>query len=85
LALGAYPTVSLAKARKRREEARVLLSPSQAKRDDRQARQGNPCKSMQGKLSTCLEKDNFPNIGNKTISSNQASCHQFNIPDLAPK
>jgi integrase len=40
LALGVYPAVSLAKARKRREEARELLAdgidPSQAKRDDKQ-------------------------------------------------
>lgn len=39
LALGVYPTVSLAKARKRREEARVLLSegidPSEAKKEEK--------------------------------------------------
>jgi integrase len=43
LAIGVYPTVSLAKARKRREDARVLLSegidPSQAKRDDKLTRE----------------------------------------------
>lgn len=42
LALGVYPEVSLATARKRRDEARKLLAegidPSQAKRDDRNAR-----------------------------------------------
>ena len=42
LALGIYPTVSIIKARKRREEARELLAegidPSQAKRDDKQAK-----------------------------------------------
>jgi len=41
LALGAYPEVSLAKARKRREEARELLAdgidPAQSKRDMKQA------------------------------------------------
>ena len=92
LALGVYPTVSLAKARKRREEARVLLSegidPSQAKRDDRQARQDlaantfeviardwllktktTRVESTQGKLATWLEKDIFPTIGNKSVST----------------
>jgi len=92
LALGVYPTVSLAKARKRREEARVLLSegidPSQAKRDDRQARQdlaantfeliardwllktkATRVESTQGKLTTWLEKDIFPTIGNKPVST----------------
>jgi len=42
LALGVYPEVSLAKARKRREEARELLAdgidPSQAKRDEKQTK-----------------------------------------------
>lgn len=42
LALGVYPDVSLATARKRRDEARKLLAegidPSQAKRDDRNAK-----------------------------------------------
>lgn len=42
LALGVYPAVSLAKARKRRDEARELLAddidPGQAKRDDKQAK-----------------------------------------------
>jgi integrase len=41
LAIGVYPTVSLAKARQRREKARELLAdgidPSAAKRDDKQA------------------------------------------------
>jgi hypothetical protein len=42
LALGVYPDVSLAKAKKRREEARELLAdgidPSQAKRADKEAK-----------------------------------------------
>jgi integrase len=42
LALGVYPAVTLASARKRRDEARTLLAegidPSQAKQDDRRAR-----------------------------------------------
>ena len=42
LALGVYPAVSLAKARKRRDEARELLAdgndPNQAKREDKQAK-----------------------------------------------
>ncbi len=42
LALGVYPAVSLAQARRRRDEARELLAngadPSQAKREERQAR-----------------------------------------------
>ncbi|AIY40145.1 Integrase [Collimonas arenae] len=42
LALGVYPAVSLAKARKRRDEARELLAegidPGKAKRDDKQAK-----------------------------------------------
>lgn len=92
LALGVYPAVSLAKARKRREEARELLAdgvdPSQAKRDDRQtqsiaathtfeavARQwlkktvANRAASTQEKVSTWLEKDVFPSIGGKPIST----------------
>jgi hypothetical protein len=42
MSLGTYPEVSLAKARKRRDDARVLLAddidPAQARRDDREAR-----------------------------------------------
>src|SRR4051812_4414100 len=42
LSLGTYPEVSLAKARKRRDDARVLLAddidPAQARRADREAR-----------------------------------------------
>ena len=42
LAMGVYPAVSLAKARRRRDEARELLAdgidPNSAKRDDRQAK-----------------------------------------------
>ena len=49
LALGVYPAVSLAKARKRREAARELIAdgidPAQAKRDDKQARADSAARS----------------------------------------
>jgi len=92
LALGVYPAVSLAKARKRRDEARELLAdgidPGQAKREEKQskaiaathtfeavARQwlkkagATRAASTQEKVTTWLEKDVFPSIGKKPIST----------------
>lgn len=84
--------MSLAKARQRREKAREQLAddidPSQAKRDEKQAKvlaaaqtfetaarewlrktQANCAASTQGKITAWLEKDVFPSIGNKPIST----------------
>jgi len=92
LALGVYPSVSLAKARKRREDARELLAdgvdPSQVKKDNRLANAesaantfeaialswlaktaSNRVESTQGKIATWFEKDIFPSIGKKPIST----------------
>jgi integrase len=92
LALGVYPTVTLAKARKKREEARELLAegidPNEAKRDDKRAKalagthtfeavarqwlkksQSERAASTQAKVTTWLEKDVFPSIGKKPIST----------------
>jgi hypothetical protein len=92
LALGIYPAVSLAKARKRRDEARELIAegidPSAAKREKRQlqaaaaantfevvAREwlnktaADRAASTHEKLTTWLEKDVFPYIGNMPIST----------------
>jgi integrase len=92
LALGVYPVVSLAKARKRRDEARELLAdgidPGQAKRDDKQAKAiaaahsfeavartwlkktaADRAASTQKKVTRWLEKNVFPSIGSKPISS----------------
>lgn len=92
LALGIYPAVSLAKARKRRDEARELIAdgidPGADKREKKRilidaaantfeivARQWlkktavDRAASTQSKLTTWLEKDAFPYIGNKPIST----------------
>lgn len=92
LALGIYPEISLAKARKRRQEARELIAegsdPGVAKREKRQslidaaaitfesvARQWlaktavDHAASTHSKLTTWLEKDAFPFIGKKPIST----------------
>ena len=92
LALGVYPAVSIAKARKRRDDARELLAdgidPGQAKRDAKQAKviaqantfeavarqwlkktAANRAASTQEKVTTWLEKDVFPSIGRKPIST----------------
>lgn len=92
LALGVYPEVSLAKARKRRDEARELLAdgidPSQTKRDAKkkqlqaaantfevvarewlQKKASKRAASTQKKVTTWLEKDVFPSIGKKPIST----------------
>lgn len=92
LALGVYPEISLAKARKRREKARELLAdgidPGQAKQEEKQARldaaahtfevvartwlkktAANRAASTQEKVTTWLEKNVFPCIGSKPIST----------------
>jgi integrase len=92
LAMGVYPAVSLAKARKRRDTARELLAdgidPAEAKREDRQAKviaaaqtfemvarqwlkktTATRAASTQEKVTTWLEKDVFPSIGKKPIST----------------
>jgi integrase len=92
LALGVYPAVSLAKARKRRDEARERLAdgfdPSQIKQDEKKnkaiaaaqtfevvARQwlkktaADRAESTQEKVTNWLEKDVFPSIGKKPIST----------------
>ena len=60
LALGVYPAVSLAKARKRREEARELLAdgidPSQAKRDDKQHKANAATHTLEVVARTWLTK-----------------------------
>lgn len=96
LALGVYPAVSLAKARKKRDEAREQLAdgidPSQAKRDAHQAQRlaaahtfeavardwlkktaAKRAASTQEKVTTWLEKDVFPSLGRKPISTIRAS------------
>lgn len=92
LALGTYPAVSLAKARKRRDEARELIAdgidPGVDKREKKQIQlvaaantfeamarhwlkktAADRADSTQGKLITRLEKDAFPYIGKKPIST----------------
>lgn len=60
LALGVYPAVSLAKARKRREAARELIAdgidPAQAKRDDKQARADSAANTFEAVARTWLKK-----------------------------
>lgn len=60
LAIGVYPAVSLAKARKRREEARELLAdgidPGQAKIDDKRARASLAANTFEVVARTWLEK-----------------------------
>ncbi len=60
LALGVYPTVLLAKARQRRDEARELLAdgidPSQAKRDDKQAKADAAANTFESVARTWMEK-----------------------------
>ena len=92
LALGVYPAVSLADARKGRDKARKLLAqgtdPSTAKREDQQATAAAAANTFEVvardwlvktkakraeithlKVSTWLEKDAFPFIGNMPIST----------------
>ena len=92
LALGIYPEVSLAKARVRRDKARVLLAdgidPSTAKQGDKQAKADAAANTFEAvardwliktkvkraeithlKVTTWLEKDAFPFIGNMPISA----------------
>lgn len=92
LALGVYPAVSLAKARKKRDEAREKLAegidPAQVKREEKQAKAfaaahtfeevarqwlkktaADRAASTQEKITTWLEKDVFPSIGKKPIST----------------
>nr|WP_315488001.1 integrase arm-type DNA-binding domain-containing protein [uncultured Rhodoferax sp.] len=92
LALGVYPAVSLAEARKRREKAREQLAtdidPSFAKQTDKQAKadlstntfeliardwllKTKVCRAAitQDKVTSWLEKDVFPQIGKKPIST----------------
>jgi integrase len=92
LALGVYPEVSLAKARKRREDARELLAdgvdPGKAKVDARQASAvaaantfefvardwlaktaANRAAVTQEKVTTWLEKNVFPSLGNKPMAA----------------
>ena len=60
LALGVYPEVSLATARKRRDEARKLLAegidPSQAKRDDRNTRTAAAAQTFEAVANQWLVK-----------------------------
>lgn len=60
LALGTYPEVSLAKARKRRDEARVLLAdgidPGQAKRESRDAKIAAASHTFEAVARSWLEK-----------------------------
>jgi integrase len=60
LALGVYPAVSLAKARKRRDEARELLAdgidPGQAKRDGKQAKAIAAMHTFEAVARTWLKK-----------------------------
>ena len=90
LALGVYPAVSLAEARKRREKAREQLAmdidPSTAKREDKQAKADLAANTFelvartwlkktsakrkdvtQDRITTLLEHDVFPFIGNLPI------------------
>jgi integrase len=92
LALGVYPAVSLAKARKRRDEARELIADGiDSGVDKREKKQiqlaaaantfeavarhwlkktaADRAESTQEKLTTWLEKDAFPYIGKKPIST----------------
>ena len=85
LALGVYPEVSLAKARKRREIAREQLAegvdPGVAKREERQAKAdaaarvwltktaAKRAEVTQSRITTLLEKDVFPFIGGMSISA----------------
>jgi integrase len=60
LALGVYPEISLAKARKRREKARELLAegsdPSAAKQDEQQAKQAEAANTFERVAREWLEK-----------------------------
>lgn len=60
LALGVYPAVSLAIARRRRDEARKLLAegidPSQAKRDDHHAKTAAACHTFEAMARQWLSK-----------------------------
>lgn len=90
LALGVYPAVSLAEARKRRDKAREQLAkdidPSTAKREDKQAKADLAANTFelvartwlkktaakrkdvtQDRITTLLEHDVFPFIGNLPI------------------
>ena len=92
LALGVYPDVPLADARKARDKARKLLAkgidPSTAKREEKQATAAAAANtfesvalawldktsteriaSTQDKITNWLEKDVFPFIGSKPIST----------------
>lgn len=92
LAMGVYPTVSLAEARKRREKARELLAndidPSAAKREERQVKADLAANTFelvarawlkktavarkeitQNRITTLLEHDVFPYIGNLPINT----------------
>jgi len=95
LALGVYPAVTLAEARKRRETARTTLAhgidPSIAKREERLANvmaaantfevvarewlkntANKRAAGTQTKITTWLEKDVFPYLGNWPISTIKA-------------
>lgn len=90
LALGVYPTVSLAEARKRREKAREQLAndidPNAAKREEKQVKADLAANTFelvarawlkktavtrkeitQSRITTLLEHDVFPYIGNLPI------------------
>lgn len=60
LALGVYPEISLAKARKRRDKARELLAegcdPSAAKQDEQQAKQAEAANTFERVAREWLEK-----------------------------
>ena len=92
LALGVYPTVSLAEARKRREKAREQLAkdidPNVAKREEKQVKADLAANTFelvarawlkktavtrkeitQNRITTLLEHDVFPHIGNLPINT----------------
>ena len=83
LALGVYPTVTLAKARKRREEARILLSegidPSQAKRDDKLARDEEASHTFESVALAWLSKTE-----STRESSTQGKLSTWLIKDIFP-
>ncbi len=91
LALGTYPQVTLAEAREKRDQARRLLAggidPSEEKKAEKRARQGNTfealayewmavrgkewTESYASKTQTALSRHAFPAIGGRPISEIQ--------------
>ncbi len=89
LALGVYPEVSLAKARKRRDDARALLAddtdPSEAKRDDKFARAVAAANTFKAVAMEWHAKKSRGGESAKTTAKRLAMLENHVFPLLGPR